>query len=142
MVPHVFQGVRIHPKDFIMIKTLLIAALSFAASQAFALTITPYSAPALKAAQSAGKPVALHFHANWCSTCRAQEKAFQGMKDAPALKGITLLVVDHDEEKSLRKTLGVRSQSTVIVYKGEQQTAKLAGETEPAALQQALKSAL
>ena len=51
-------------------------------------------------------------------------------------------MVNHDEEKSLRKTLGVRSQSTVIVYKGEQQTAKLAGETEPAALQQALKSAL
>ncbi len=86
--------------------------------------------------------MALHFHADWCSTCRAQEKAFQGMKGAPALKDVTLLVVDYDQEKPLRKALKVRSQSTVIVYKGEQQTAMLAGETDTAALQQALKSAL
>jgi thiol:disulfide interchange protein len=125
-----------------MIKTLLMTALTFAASQAFALTITPYSAQALKTAQTAGKPVALHFHADWCSTCRAQEKAFQGMTGAPALKDLTLLVVNYDQEKPLRKALNVRSQSTLIVYKGDKQTAMLAGETENAALQQALKSAL
>jgi len=125
-----------------MIKTLLLSALTFAASQAFALNITPYSPQAMNAAQAAGKPVALHFHADWCSTCRAQERAFQGMKDAPGLKDVTLLVVNYDDEKPLRKALNVRSQSTVIVYKGKQQTAMLAGATDPAALQQALKSAL
>lgn len=125
-----------------MLKALLISALTFAASQAFALTIAPYSAEALKGAQAAGKPVALHFHATWCGTCRAQERAFQGMKDAPELKDVTLLVVDYDAEKPLRKTLNVRSQSTVIVYKGDKQTAMVAGETEPAALQRVLKSAL
>ena len=125
-----------------MLKALLISALTFAASQACALNIAPYSAEALKGAQAAGKPVALHFHATWCGTCRAQERAFQGMKDAPELKDVTLLVVDYDAEKPLRKTLNVRSQSTVIVYKGDKQTAMVAGETEPAALQRALKSAL
>ena len=125
-----------------MLKALLISALTFAASQAFALNIAPYSAEALKGAQAAGKPVALHFHATWCGTCRAQERAFQGMKDAPELKDVTLLVVDYDAEKPLRKTLNVRSQSTVIVYKGDKQTAMVAGETEPAALQRVLKSAL
>ena len=125
-----------------MLKALLISALTFAASQTFAMTIAPYSAEALKGAQSAGKPVALHFHASWCGTCRAQERAFQGMKDAPELKDITLLVVDYDAEKPLRQSLNVRSQSTVIVYKGNKQTAMVAGETEPAALQRVLKSAL
>lgn len=125
-----------------MFKALLISALTFAASQAFALNIEPYSAEALKVAQSAGKPVALHFHASWCSTCRAQERAFQGMKDAPELKDVTLLVVDYDKERPLRKTLNVRNQSTVIVYKGDKQTALVAGETDPASLQRVLKSAL
>ncbi len=125
-----------------MLKTLLISALTFAATQAFALNISPYSAEALKSAQTAGKPVALHFHATWCSTCRAQEGAFQKMKNAPELQGITLLVVDYDKEKPLRKALNVRSQSTVIVYKGDKQTAMLAGDTESASLQRALKSAL
>jgi thioredoxin 1 len=125
-----------------MLKTLLISALTFAASQAFALNIAPYSAEALKAAQTAGKPVALHFHASWCSTCRAQERAFQGMKDAPELKDVTLLVVDYDKERPLRKSLNVRNQSTVIAYKGAKQTALVAGETDPASLQRVLKSAL
>lgn len=125
-----------------MLKALLISALTFAASQAFALNIAPYSAEALKAAQTAGKPVALHFHASWCSTCRAQERAFQGMKDAPELKDVTLLVVDYDKERPLRKSLNVRNQSTVIAYKGDKQTALVAGETDPASLQRVLKSAL
>lgn len=125
-----------------MFKLLLASALTFAASQALALNITPYRADALKAAQSAGKAVALHFHAGWCSTCRAQEKAFLGMKEAPALKDVTLMVVDYDKEKPLRKALNVRGQSTVIVFKGDKQTALLAGEVDPGALQSALKSAL
>lgn len=124
------------------LKTLLISALTFAASQAFALNIAPYSAEALKEAQAAGKPVALHFHATWCGTCRAQERAFLSLKGAPELKDVTLYVVDYDKEKPLRKSLSVRSQSTVIVYKGDKQTAMLAGETEAGSLQRALKSAL
>lgn len=125
-----------------MLKKLLISALTFVASHAFALNISPYSAEALQQAQTAGKPVALHFHASWCGTCRAQEKAFEGMKAAPALKDVTLLVVDYDKEKPLRKTLNVRSQSTLIVYKGAKQTATLAGDTDPTTLQNALRSAL
>jgi thioredoxin 1 len=125
-----------------MLKALLFTALTLAATQASALTITPYTAEALKAAQAADKPVALHFHAWWCGTCRAQERAFQNMKDAPDLKDVTLLVVDYDKEKPLRRALNVRNQSTVIVYKGDKQTVLVAGETEPAALQRALKSAL
>lgn len=125
-----------------MLKAILISALTFAASQAFALNITPYSAEALKSAQSAGKPVALHFHASWCGTCRAQERAFLGMKDVPELKDVTLLVVDYDKEKPLRQSLNVRSQSTVVVYKGNKQTALIAGETDSASLQRVLKSAL
>lgn len=125
-----------------MLKALLISALTLLATQASALNIAPYSAEALKVAQAAGKPVALHFHATWCGTCRAQERAFLGMKGAPELKDVTLLVVDYDKEKPLRKALNVRSQSTLIVYKGDKQTALLAGETEAPSLQRALKSAL
>ena len=64
------------------------------------------------------------------------------MKEAPDLKNVTLYVVDFDKEKPLRKALNVRNQSTVIVYKGDKQTALLAGDTEASSLQRALKSAL
>ena len=52
-------------------KLLAALALSAAASLAFALDIQPYAAETLAAKQKAGEAVALHFHADWCPTCRA-----------------------------------------------------------------------
>ena len=121
-------------------KLLAGLALSAAASLAFALDIQPYAAETLAARQKAGEAVALHFHADWCPTCRAQEKVFNVWKGDAAVPG-TLLVVNFDKERELKRQLGVRSQSTVIVYKGGKETGRLAGETDPAPLRAVLGSA-
>jgi len=115
-------------------------ALSVAASLAFALDIQPYSPETLAAKQKAGDSVALHFHADWCPTCRAQEKVFNSWKGDAAVPG-TLLIVNYDKERELKRQLGVRTQSTVIVYKGSKETGRLAGETDPAPLRAVLDSA-
>ncbi|MBS3936228.1 MAG: thioredoxin family protein [Sulfuritalea sp.] len=116
--------------------------LVLAAGLARALDIQPYTAVRLQQAQAAGKPVALHFHADWCPTCRAQEQAFQTLQVDPQLQPVTLLVVNYDKERELRKSLGVRSQSAVIVFKGGRETARSGGETDPARLKDVLASAL
>ncbi len=108
---------------------------------AHALDVQPYSAEALAAAQSAGKPVALHFHAPWCPTCRAQAKVFDSLKPDASLP-LPLLVADYDSERALRQKLGVRTQSTLIVWRGTAETARLAGETDADRLRAALRSAL
>lgn len=113
--------------------------LSFGAAQA--LEIRPYSAEALKAIQQAGRPVALHFHADWCPTCRAQQKVFEQFAAAKS-PTLTLLVVDYDQERALKRELKVRTQSTLIVYRGAQETQRLAGDTDAAVLRAALQSAL
>ena len=111
-------------------RKILAAAILFAATSAsFALDIKPYSAQELKAEQQAGRPVSLHFHASWCPTCRAQEKVFQQWKGDASVPG-TLLVVDYDTEKELRKQLGVRTQSTLISYRGTKEVGRLAGESD------------
>lgn len=115
-------------------------ALSAAASLAVALDIQPYSPESLAAKQKAGEAVALHFHADWCPTCRAQDKVFNGWKGDAAVPG-TLLIVDYDKERELKRQLGVRTQSTVIAYKGAKETGRLAGETDPKALRAVLDSA-
>lgn len=110
------------------------------AAQAQALELTPYTPQALQSAQAAGRPVALHFHADWCPTCRAQQAVLQGWRGDPALD-LTVLVVDYDRERGLRRDLGVRMQSTLIVYRGAAETARLAGETVPDRLRAALATA-
>ncbi|NTV72050.1 MAG: thioredoxin family protein [Azonexaceae bacterium] len=121
------------------IKLLSSLALSAAASLAFALDIQPYTPEALAARQKAGEAVVLHFHADWCPTCRAQEKVFNGWKGDAAVPG-TLLIVNYDKERELKRQLGVRTQSTLIAYKGSKETGRLAGETEPKALRAVLDS--
>lgn len=123
------------------IRLSAIAALSLAASLAHALDIQPYTAAALGAAQQAGKPVAVHFHAEWCSTCKTQEKALNALKAEKGLD-ITVLIANYDEEKDLKKQYKVRSQSVLIVFKGEQEKTRLAGDTDIEKIRTALQAGL
>ncbi len=115
-------------------------ALATVGHLAFALDIQPYSPESLAAKQKAGEAVTLHFHADWCPTCRAQEKVFNGWKGDAAVPG-TLLIVNYDKERELKRQLGVRTQSTVIAYKGAKETGRLAGDTDAKALRAVLDSA-
>jgi thioredoxin-like negative regulator of GroEL len=106
-----------------------------------ALEIKPFTAEALAAAQAAGQPVAVHFHADWCGTCKQQEKVLAQLKTEAGLD-LTLLVADYDKEKDLRRALKVRSQSTMVVFRGKEEKARLGGDTDPAKFRAAFKAAL
>ena len=124
------------------LRTLLTASLLLAgAALAQALEVKPYTAAALAQAQTANQPVALHFHADWCPTCRAQEKVLQSLKSDPALD-LTVLVANYDTEKDLKRRFNVRAQSTLVVLHGAKESARLVGETGAAPIRAALQSAL
>lgn len=107
-----------------------------------ALEIQDYDAATLAGLQNAGKPVALHFHADWCPTCVNQSRALNQLKAAGHLQGMTVLVADYDKEKDLKRQHKVRSQSVLIIFKGTTEVARSAGETQPEALSLALAKAL
>jgi thioredoxin 1 len=120
---------------------VIVAAVLFAsAALAHALDVKPYSAEDLAAAQKANQPVALHFHADWCPTCRAQDKVLQSLKAEPGLN-LTVLRADYDAEKDLKRRLGVRAQSTLVVFKGRQEVARLIGDASTDGIRGALKAA-
>ena len=119
----------------------LAATLLLATSLSHALTVTPYTPAALAAAQKAGEPLVLHFHANWCPTCRAQDKVFDALKADPALK-LTLMEVDYDQEKAFEKQMKVTAQSTLVVLHGATERSRTTGETDPGKLKALLQSAI
>lgn len=124
-----------------LLKLILAGVLAGAATLSQALELRPYSAAAFAQAQEAGKPFAVLFHADWCPTCRAQEKTLTSMKAEGGLD-LTVFLADYDTEKALKRQFGVRSQSTLIALRGQKVTARVIGDTSAEGLRAALKSAL
>jgi thioredoxin-like negative regulator of GroEL len=129
-----------HPTRRLLITAATLLSLG-TTPLAHALEIKPFTPEALAAAQAAGQPVAVHFHAEWCTTCKQQEKVLAQLKTEAGLD-LTLLVADYDKEKDLRRALKVRSQSTMVVFRGKEERARLGGDTDPAKFRAAFKAAL
>jgi thioredoxin 1 len=121
---------------------VLAVSLLGLAGVAQALELRPYDATVLAQLQGAGKPVALHFHADWCPTCVNQSRSLEQLKSGGQLKGMTVLVADYDKEKDLKRVQKVRSQSVLVVFKGATEVARSAGESKPEQLREALAKAL
>jgi thioredoxin 1 len=117
--------------------TLLVVLLGAWAAPAQALETASYTPQTLLAKQQAGEAVSLHFHAKWCPTCLVQEKVFNTFQGDASVPG-TLLVMDYDQERELKREMGIRSQSTLIVFKGKEQKHRSGGVTDPQALKAAL----
>jgi thioredoxin 1 len=117
------------------ILSCLVASLALAAE-------LPYNQAAFDAARAAGQTVAVVFHADWCPICRAQAPVLKDLVNTPEMKPLTLYVADFDTEKALRNALRVNQQSTIVVFKGKQETARSTGETQRAALETFLRGAI
>ena len=118
------------------------AGLMVLASAAHALTTKPFTDADFAAAQATGKPVAVHFTATWCPTCKAQDKSLAALVTDPALKDVTILKSDYDQSKALQKQMNVKSQSTFVVFKGKTEVARNSGATDTPEIKTLLTKAL
>jgi thioredoxin len=102
----------------------------------------PFDQAQFEAARSAGKPVAVVFHADWCPTCRAQAPLLKQLAQSPELRPLTLYVANFDTEKALKKSLGVTNQSTIVVFKDGKERARSTGDTQRDSLAELLHRAI
>ena len=107
-------------RSFAAVLSFLLLGMSGLAQ---ALEIRPYDAAAFASLQGAGKPVALHFHADWCPTCVSQTRSLERLRSGGQLKGMTVLVANYDREAELKRQHKVRSQSVLLVFKGSTEVA-------------------
>ena len=97
-----------------------LAALAMAPAVARAAERQPFTDAAFDAAQAAGRPVLVDVSAPWCPTCRAQRPHIDAMAADPRMKEAIFLSVDFDSQKEALRRLNVRSQSTLIAFKGRE----------------------
>jgi thioredoxin 1 len=126
-------------------KTLVPAALSLMLTLMSSTTFSaeiPFNQAQFDATRSAGKPVAVVFHADWCPTCRAQAPVLKELTQTPQLKAMTVYVANFDTESALKKSLGVTQQSTIVVFKDGRETARSTGDTQRDAIAALLRHAI
>jgi thioredoxin 1 len=126
-------------------RSVVLAAIAASAAfttQASALEPKAFDTKAFAAAQQAGKPILVAVHASWCPTCKAQKPILSELLARPEFKDLAYFVVDFDSQKDAVKRFGARVQSTLIVFKGETEAGRSAGDTERSSISALLHKTL
>lgn len=117
-------------------------AITVMVSAAWANTATPFSAEAFKSAQTAGQPILVEIHADWCPTCKAQMPILDKLTADPKFKDLKIFRVDFDTQKDMVKQFGANMQSTLIVFKGSTEAGRSVGDTKQASIATLLDKSL
>jgi thioredoxin 1 len=102
----------------------------------------PFTQTRLDALNRSGQPVLVAIHADWCSTCKTQEKILQELLPQPEFKRITLLRMDFDQQKEAVRAFGVEYQSTLIVFKDGREVGRSTAEQSPVRIAELLRLSL
>lgn len=119
-----------------------IATVLSLGAMASAADKTPFEQAAFAAAQAAGSPILVEVTAPWCPTCKAQAPILSRLKNDPRFKNLVSFNIDFDSQKDLLQKFGVRMQSTLIVFKGRQETGRSTGDTRPESIEALLAKAI
>jgi len=121
---------------------LVAAAIAVFGLASSVFASVPFSESAFKAAQSAGEPILVEIHADWCPVCKAQTPIVDKLAAEPQFKNLKIFRVDFDSQKSDVQKFKATAQSTLIVYKGGQEVGRSVGDTHQDSISGLLNKAL
>lgn len=81
----------------------------------------PFTQERFDELQAAGEVVLVDVFATWCPTCKKQQEAMSAYFEANPDQKIHVLVVDFDDNKDLVSKFRAPRQSTLILYKNNEQ---------------------
>lgn len=128
-------------------KVFLSAAVIFlSAALLFTLLPRPLAEPftqeKLDALNQSGQPVLVVIHADWCSTCKTQERVLQELLPQAEFERIKLLRIDFDQQKEAVRAFGVEYQSTLIAFKDGREVGRSTAEQSPVQIAELLRLSL
>jgi thioredoxin 1 len=125
-----------------LLGTMVVLAAVPLRSIASAMDKKAFDQKAFEQAQAAGKPILVEVSAPWCPVCKAQAPILSRLKGDPKFKNLVSFNVDFDSQKDLLKKFNVQKQSTLIVFKGKQETGRSTGDTNPASIETLLTKSI
>jgi thiol-disulfide isomerase/thioredoxin len=127
-------------------RTFLASAAATLALPMAARAATDYTPGLVKKHLAAGDTVFLDFKTEWCTTCAAQERAINALKQSNPAYGnaITFINVDWDQHSNsdLSRALKIPRRSTLVVLKGDQELGRIVAGTNKSKIKALLDPAL
>lgn len=101
----------------------------------------PFDAKAFEEAQAANAPILVHVTAAWCGTCKTQKPIVADLAQRPDFADLVIFDVDFDTQTDVLQALQVQYQSTMITFKGREETFRVVGATDPKAIEDIVRKA-
>jgi thioredoxin len=102
----------------------------------------PFTQAKLDALNHSGQPVLVAIHADWCSTCKTQERILQELLPQPEFERVKMLRVDFDRQKDVVRSFGVQYQSTLIAFKNGHEVGRSTADMSPVRIAELLRRSL
>jgi len=89
---------------------------------------TNFSIEIFEKAKASGKTIVINSYEVWCGTCGKQTKILdQAEKE---FKDIIFLSYEQSKNENIAKQLGIKFWTTIVIYKGDNEVARLVGQTK------------
>lgn len=109
----------------------LVLGVVMFASQASAFEKTPYTNALAEEARQTGRPYMLHIHADWCTTCLAQDRVLETLVDDPRFANLLIMTIDYDTKRNLMMLFNVGDRSTFVGFSGATEIGRSMWDTTP-----------
>jgi len=105
-----------------MSRYLLAVVIGLVLSTAcFALNSEAFSDQRFEALKAEGAVVLIDVWAPWCPTCRLQREVLSAFQADHPEADVTILEVSYDDDKELVRRFRAPRQSTLLLFKGDEQ---------------------
>ena len=89
---------------------------------------TNFSEGIFEKAKASGKTIVINSYEVWCGTCSKQTKILGEAEKK--FKDIIFLSFEQSKHKDIAKKLGIKFWTTIVVYKGKDEVARIVGQTD------------
>ena len=122
-------------KKILVILVLLIQFPANAADK-----YTNFSLSSLEKAKNSGKTIVVNSYEPWCWSCRKQDKVLISAKDE--FKGVVFLTYQQGKHKDIAEVLNISVRTTIVVFKGKKEVARIIGQTGKTEIYSAIKKGI
>ena len=125
----------------LVMKKLLISLFLFVCLSANAVEKkTNFSEEIFENAKSSGKTVVVNSYEVWCGTCSKQTKILdQAEKE---FTDIVFLSYEQSKNEGIAQKLGIKFWTTIVVYKGNDEVARIVGQTDKETIYSAIQKGI